>query len=99
MQTLKHRIGIFEGVNAKQHIIIAHSCRLARSHKTKTAILQNKLDKTENQLFPPSLPRAIYIKSLEEQLNEETKKVVQGQMIRGWVAFYEENEKSSTFFI
>ena len=30
-------------------ISLAHICRLAKSHKNKIAILQNKLDNTENE--------------------------------------------------
>ena len=68
-------------------VSLAHSCRLAKSHKNKTAILQNTLDKAENQSFPSNLPREIYLNSLKEKLNEETNEAVQGQIIRGGNGF------------
>ena len=67
------------------------------SHKNKTAVLQNKLDKAENKLFPSTFPREIYINSLKEQLNEETNKAVRVKS-SGEECFYEEVEKLSHFF-
>ena len=48
-------------------------------------------------MLPSSLLREIYTNSLKDQLNEETNKAAQGQIIMSRVPFYKGDGKSSIF--